>query len=210
MRFGRRVLRHLRGRLQRLQWHLKKGSLPRSPRGKVLVHIGCGDIDAAGFVNVDARRYPHVHFVTKDIIRLPIFPDNSAELVYMSHVLEHVRRNDVGAILREMRRILEPGGVLRVSVPDFDHIVDIYHANGRQITAIEQPLMGAQDHPFNVHYGIFNHESLARLFLVSGFSAVRDWTPDDVEHHDFQDWASRHIELGGKNYPISLNLEAVK
>ena len=96
VRFGRRALRHLHRRLQRLQWHLKKDSLPKSPRGKVLVHIGCGGIDAAGFVNVDARRYPHVHFVTTHIIRLPMFPDNAAELVCMSHVLEHVRRDDLG------------------------------------------------------------------------------------------------------------------
>jgi len=178
--------------------------------GQILLHIGCGDINARGFINVDARSKPHIHIVTRNLFSLDMIPSESANLVYMSHVLEHVGHREVVKTLKEMRRVLRPGGVLRVSVPDFDYIVDIYNATSRNIAAIEQPLMGGQDYPFNFHYCVFNSRHLQDLMLKSGFQSTRSWNPATCEHHDFQDWASMNIEWQGRQFPISLNIEAVK
>lgn len=208
--FSSRAIAYSVARVQALRWYLIKGGLPRSSRGTILVHIGCGEINAPGFVNVDARRYRHIHFVTKKITRLSMFPANSVELIYMSHILEHVKRDELLATLSEMRRALVRGGTLRISVPDFDYITEIYFSNNREISAIEQPLMGGQDYAFNFHYTVFNRPYLENLLHKSGFSVVRQWDPTYVENHDFEDWASRNVEIGGKVYPISLNVEAVK
>ena len=53
---------------------------------------------------------------------LPI-PDNSAEIIYTSYTLEHVPDEGVLHVLKEARRTLKPGGVLRVIVPD----IEIYY-----------------------------------------------------------------------------------
>ena len=192
------------------RWSRRLAVLPRGPGGQVLLHIGCGEIDAPGFINIDARPYPHVHIVAKNLSRLTTIPDEAADLVYMCHVLEHVSHRTVIGTLREMSRVLKPGGILRISVPDLDHMIALYQTSGNEVTAIEQPLMGGQDYSFNFHHAIFNRAHLQRLLLASGFDFVRAWDPNQCEFHDFEDWASRSVTWNGKEYPISLNLEAVK
>lgn len=190
------------------QWAVFAKSLPRGANGKVMLHIGCGDVNAEGFINLDARPRPHVHIVTTNLFRLRMIPDGVVDLIYMSHVLEHVSHRDVVATLSEMRRILKKGGVLRISVPDFDKIIDIYEANDHDIAAVEGPLMGGQDYPFNYHCAAFNESHLRKCILRSGFTEAMAWDPKNCEHHDFDDWASSNITWGGREFPISLNIEA--
>lgn len=192
------------------KWSAFAKRLPRSPDGKMLLHIGCGDINASGFINLDARPQPHVHIVTTNLFRLKMIPDNVADLIYMSHVLEHVSHRDVVATLSEMRRILKKGGVLRISVPDFDKIMGIYEANDHDIAAVEGPLMGGQDYPFNYHYAAFNDSHLRKCILKSGFTEAKTWDPTSCAYHDFEDWASTNISWAGREFPISLNIEAIK
>src|SRR5438045_2972494 len=53
-----------------------------------------------------------------DIVRgLPV-ADASAQGVYCSHVLEHLPRDDVPTALRNTHRMLAPGGLFRMVVPD--------------------------------------------------------------------------------------------
>ena len=111
---------NLRARRLRVRWQALVHRLPRTPEGEALLHIGCGDINARHFINIDARDKPHVHIVTKDLFKLDLIPSGFADLIYMSHVLEHVGHRSVVSVLKEMRRILKPGGVLRISVPDFE------------------------------------------------------------------------------------------
>lgn len=192
------------------QWASRLQALPRGADGKVLLHIGCGGINAPGFINLDARPQPHVHIVTTNLFKLSMIPNDAMDFIYMSHVLEHVSHRETVVTLREMRRILRVGGVLRVSVPDFDHVLTIYQATAHDISAIEQPLMGGQDYPFNYHYTVFNEAHLRSAMLSSGFMETREWDPDNCEHHDFEDWASKTIPFDGREFQISLNIEAVK
>lgn len=57
------------------------------------------------------------------------FPDGSADAVYSSHVLEHLERDVVPAVLAESLRVLKPGGVLRVVVPDLERQARTYLAS---------------------------------------------------------------------------------
>jgi len=197
-------------RLSFAKRRLIKPSLPKNKGGKVLVHIGCGQKNSPEFINVDARPLAHVHIVTDDIASLPDFGDESADLIYMCHILEHIKRNDLKKVLSEMKRILKNGGVLRLSVPDFDRLIHAYNASGKDIRAISHQLMGGQDHQYNIHYSVFNHQRLSELLKEVGFSEVRAWDPDNCQYHNFKDRASRKITVNDKGYMISLNLEAFK
>lgn len=111
----RRIVAEWRSRQVERRWARHLERLPQGADGKILLHIGCGDIDAPGFVNLDARPQPHVHIVTTNLFKLSMIPDGAVDLIYMSHVLEHVSHLDVVSAMREFRRILRPDGVLRVS-----------------------------------------------------------------------------------------------
>lgn len=203
-------LRRAKAFFYTLNWHRQIKKLPKTENGERLLHIGCGEINAPGFINLDARPLPHIHFVRRNITKLPVIPDSAVDMIYMCHVLEHVTRSRVTNTLEEMKRILKPGGLLRLSVPDFDCIINLYEKSGRDIKKIAPALMGGQDYPYNIHYSVFNHEFLTDQLLKAGFINTSTWNPDACQHHDFEDWASRKIYLNEQPFQISLNLEARK
>jgi predicted SAM-dependent methyltransferase len=202
--------RTVKRRLSFLKRRFVRPPYPVDSGQKLLLHIGCGKINSPDFINIDAQPYAHVHVVTDDISRLTDFADETADLIYMCHILEHIRAAQVESVLREMRRVLKVGGVLRLSVPDFDRLVDVYKAAGEDLNAIHTQLMGGQDSAYNVHYCAFNRRSLSELLLKAGFTDIRPWDPGNCRYHDFKDKACKVMTAGGRSFAISLNLEAVK
>lgn len=175
------------------------------------LHLGCGDRHIPGFVHVDARSLPHVDVVS-GLDALPAFADGAATLLYASHVLEHFSRDDCPRVLTEWYRILAPGGILRLSVPDFAQLVAVYEASGRDIETVLGPLVGRQSHAYNYHYNAFDARRLTRLLRETGFSAVRPWDWRHTEHTAVDDFSQAfypHMDKANGTQ-ISLNLEGVK
>jgi len=185
-------------------------NLPQNRNGKVFIHIGCGEINSPEFINIDIRPFSHIHYIIKDISNLNIFPDNSADLIYACHLAEHLEQTELKHSLLEWKRILKKGGILRLSVPDFDKIVKIYESSNRDINAIAGALLGGQDYKFNFHYNVFNSEKLSGALLDAGFTSTQYWDPFSCDYHAFEDWSSKEITASGKKYQISLNIEAIK
>ena len=181
---------------------LKQGSLPK-------LHLGCGERHIPGFVHVDIRPLPHVDVVS-GLASLPMFADGSVELVYASHVLEHFGRHEAQAVLSEWHRVLRPGGLLRLAVPDFGQLVRIYQTGGN-LDEILGPLVGRQDHPHNYHYNVFDRPRLTRLLEAAGFHDVHEWDWRTTEHASVDDFSQAYLPHMQKNTGtlISLNLEAV-
>jgi SAM-dependent methyltransferase len=84
---------------------------------KRFLEIGPGNNRIAGFETVDIVPKRNVDFVRDCAKRLP-FNNCTFDIVYSSHVLEHMPWYQVEEVLREWVRILKPGGVLEIWVPD--------------------------------------------------------------------------------------------
>lgn len=188
---------------------LFRPGIPKNSDGRVLIHLGCGDINIPGYINVDAFPKPHVHYVS-DVKNLSIFPNNYADLVYACHILEHIPRKQVVETLVEWRRVLKPQGVLRISVPDFDLILEMYNKIGFDVDGISDPLLGGQNNQLDFHYAIFSERFLSTLLKEAGFLNTRKWSPIDEKIVQFSDWSSRSVKSAYGNFFVSLNMEAIK
>lgn len=90
-----------------------------------LLNIGCGEIFHPDFINIDM--VPQSPLVKRCDIRQKLpYPDHIFDACYSSHVLEHMTEKEGVRFITECWRILKPGGVLRVVVPDLEAIVKNY------------------------------------------------------------------------------------
>jgi len=186
---------------------LRKKPLPSQE--KVLIHIGCGVFNDKRYINVDTRPGWHIDYVDS-IEHCPrLFRPDYADLIYACHVLEHISYLKIHETLKGLYHCLKRGGVLRLSVPDFRMIVKIYQEKN-SIRDIMTLLMGGQGYPENFHFSVFDEDFLGEALAKAGFSEVRRWNPENAPFHNFNDWSRRQKNLYGKNWPISLNIEAVK
>lgn len=181
-------------------------SRPAARHG-IRINLGCGANPIAGFTNVDALEGPGVDVVAELRDGLP-FPDESADLIYASHVLEHFPTETVPVLLAEWKRVLRTGGRLLVAVPDLDAIAALMVENRGWFTPPHNPWLGAiyggQKDEYDFHQTGFTEPWLTALLAGAGFGAIQRvaWFKE-IGASDL----SRADLPFGRN--ISLNLRAI-
>jgi SAM-dependent methyltransferase len=98
-----------------------------------------------------ARRQPDVPLLHFDLTNCPL-PDSSIDVVFLLNVLEHIESDDQA--VRQLHRILKPGGLAIVEVPAGPELFDIY----------DELLM---------HHRRYRQRDLLRLFRMAGFDVLR-------------------------------------
>jgi predicted SAM-dependent methyltransferase len=181
-----------------------------SENKKIQLHLGCGEKYIPGFIHIDARKFPHIDHIAS-VDKLDMFKDNSVDLVYSSHLLEHFPRNKTEDVLREWHRVLKPGGILRIAVPDFEKLVEVY-LKYKDLKLILGPLVGRQNYPENTHYFVFDFPTLSEILKKVGFKKVYRYDWRKTIHKDYDDYSQAYIpHMNKKNgILISLNIEAKK
>jgi len=201
---------------------------PQSVAAKNRLHLGCGLTTPAGWINIDGswnarlakhpvlRRIAHsLQLISADKLSVPWdstilihdvrkplpFPADSADVIYSSHLLEHLYFEEARALIQECFRVLTAGGVLRVVVPDLRAIVREYLGEGqigepsKEFETLQPAdrlnhrlLMwpaapskgnflyrlytGLKD--FHQHKWMYDANSLNALFASTGFAAVQE------------------------------------
>jgi predicted SAM-dependent methyltransferase len=172
------------------------------------LHLGSGDAPLPGFTNVDALPdAPGVDVVAN--LREPLpFADASAELIYASHVLEHLPYPEVPTILADWRRVLRDGGRLLLAVPDLDVVAEQMVRRRGWFTPPHAPwvalIYGGNKDEYDVHRGGFTDVYLAGLLAEAGFGAIR--RTDGFPEVGLRD-ATQSYEPFGVN--VSLNVRAI-
>ena len=109
-------------------------------------------------------------------LKLP-FKANAFEEVHCIHVLEHLTRDKPPLMLREMHRVLQPGGNLYVEVPDFKETVENLSKafNQNDVGAVHvwtTSLYGKSERFGMAHHWGFYEGLLRREFRHQGFTDV--------------------------------------
>jgi len=175
------------------------------------LHIGCGKKFIPGFIHVDLQNFDHIDYkVTAD--KLEFANDNSVKLIYASHVLEHYGRNEYMRVLSEWYRVLHPGGKLRLSVPDFEAVVNYYKLDPDLSKVLGLLIGGQKKDQYDFHKMIFDRKLLTDSLYRVGFKDVflYDWR--ETDHANIDDYSQAYLPHMDKDSGMlmSLNLEAIK
>jgi predicted SAM-dependent methyltransferase len=175
------------------------------------LHLGCGKRHIPGFFHIDAIDYPHVdHVATID--NLSFIANDTVDRIYNCHVLEHFKRRELAKVLGEWKRVLKPGGILRISVPDFASLCEIYQLSGNKLELVIGALFGRQDYLYNIHYNVFDYASLSKALEDVGYCQVRRYDWRNTEHAEIDDYSQAYIPHMNKEsgIQVSLNVECFK
>jgi len=174
------------------------------------LHLGCGKRFIPEYIHIDVIDYPHIDHVTT-IENLSFIENDSVETIYNCHVLEHFKRREVRKVLLEWNRVLTPYCVLRISVPDFEKLCEIYQRYGK-LDMVLGGIFGRGDYLYNIHYNVFDFNSIKQLLESCGFMNVRRYDWRLTEHCEIDDYSQAYIPHMDKENGtlISLNVECNK
>ena len=178
------------------------------------INIGCGRAPTKGWMNFDnspsitLANSPFKYFVAKifgflnkkqianinwnkkkrilfaDVKKKIPLSNNSVECIYTSHMIEHLSREDSVYFLNEAFRVLVPGGILRIAVPDLKLAINSYFQTQDADAFMKQILLAPP--PINTikqkislfftgyrqHQWMYDEKSLSKLIKKVGFRKV--------------------------------------
>ena len=186
------------------------------------VNIGCGQSPTEGWENYDnswsiklakkptifkilnvvgllsEKKKAFINFARKSNIKwadakrhIPE-PDHSLEVLYTSHMLEHLDRQEVENFFKEVRRVLQNGGIVRIAVPDIKYSVEQYLLDKDADKLVEKTgLTKRKPKTFfeklqylivgeRKHQWMYDGNSLAKLLRSAGFNDPAIMAPGDT------------------------------
>jgi predicted SAM-dependent methyltransferase len=169
------------------------------------LHLGCGPKLKRGWINVDL--VPNADLCLD--LREPLpFADESCEIVYCEHFLEHVPYPDAAEkFMRECWRVLQPGGVLSISVPDGEIGLRAYAGNdpleffatSKRLwhppwakTRMEQ--INYLFHQDGEHKFIYDYKTMEKALERTGFTSVRRRPYDPELDSSERAWGSLMVD----------------
>ena len=102
---------------------------------------------------------------------LPL-PSESVEAVFSCHVLEHLFQDEILPLIEEIKRILIPGGVCRVVVPDLEKVIGQFDPEKPEKFLKSMFETTTRDSVKNQHHTGFSGPYLQRLFQDAGYSST--------------------------------------
>ena len=128
------------------------------------IHLGCGHNILNGWLNTDLfPSYENVYHV--DALKTLNFNENQFDFCFNEHMIEHIEINEADILINEIYKILKPGGVLRLSTPNFEFLVKIYQNTIGDI--------GKEYIKWSKENFLPQHYQEEAIYVVNNF--VRDW-----------------------------------
>jgi len=163
----------------------KRKTTSKKPK-VVRLNLGAGSTSIPGFTNIDRKTGGEVYPLAYD--------DNSVDEIRASHVLEHFSHNkEAAAVVLDWVRVLKPGGIMRIAVPDFAWVCE--HYGKGEPTNTQGYVMGGHVNADDHHGCIFDRDVLMEVMANAGLERLGQWKSE------IEDAAA---------LPVSLNIMGFK
>ena len=173
------------------------------------VHLGCGGVYLDGWVNIDISKESTADHLD-DVATLETIEDESCDIIYSSHVLEHFGRNEYEEVLGVWHQKIKVGGLLRLAVPDIQSALAWY--NGYNLDELLGIFYGGQSSSYDYHKMGFDKHSLSTKLRELGFKNIKLWDWRATDHANADDYSQSYLPHMKKDSGLlmSLNLKATK
>jgi predicted SAM-dependent methyltransferase len=153
-------------------------SAPPAPSGVRRLNWGCGEHPEPGWLNSDVKDVPGIDIVADVRSGLPLASD-TIDYITSIHALPEISYPDLVPALTELHRVLKPGGVLRLVLPDLERGIQAFHDQDLEYFHVpdeDARSIGAKFVTQMVWYGysrtLFVHDFVEELLERAGFSQV--------------------------------------
>ena len=186
------------------------------------LHVGCGKHILSGWLNTDSyRQDPSLPVYLFDASQKFPFADATFAYVFSEHMIEHISYSAGLHMLSECLRVLKPLGVLRLSTPDLDFLLDLRRLDKSPLQreyirwAAETNTPNVLD-PTNVtflinnfvrdwgHTFIYDEKTLRQSLQLAGFSNLQKCEPQESSVE-----CLRNLENEARMPPGFLRLESM-
>ncbi|MCC6950682.1 MAG: methyltransferase domain-containing protein [Phycisphaerales bacterium] len=177
---------------------------PTTNQEPLRLHVG-GETAKPGWKIVNIKMLPGVDFLGS-ATDLSAFADGSVDEVYGSHIYEHLSYSEeLLKAFSEVFRVLKPGGVFRLGVPDLETLCRLFLDPALPLEKkfwVMRMIYGGQTDPWDFHKGGYSAEIMGEFLHAAGFREIQRVNYFEL----FQDTTT----LAFEGTPISLNMQAVK
>lgn len=143
------------------------GRLPNPLPETVRLNLGCGKDIRDGFINIDLYSDdPRV--VGMDIRSLDL-PNDVADQIIASDIIEHFPHRETRSILNEWNRVLKPGGTIIIRCPNLRLQTQAYLRGDWNADVASYMIFGGQTNPGDYHYVAFDHDTITAHLHATGF-----------------------------------------
>lgn len=178
------------------------------------LHLGCGERYLEDYIHIDLADYPHIDH-KRSVSDLSIFDNKSCDLIYASHVIEYFDDEEVIDVLEEWKRVLKTNGILRLAVPNFQAIKEVYDKTNN-LDDVLGPLYGkwnVGNNNVNIyHKTVYDYSKIYKVLERVSFNNIKLWKWEEVFTDDYDDHSKAYFpHMDNVNgIHISLNIECTK
>ena len=175
-------------------------------------NIGCGWRDfGKDWIHIDGGDYDHLD---SDDIFIKEYESNSADLIYSSHFIEYLDREEVIPLLERWKEVLKPNGVLRLAVPNFEVYANLYSSGEYPLDNFLGVLYGKMPMGDETiyHKTVYDFHSLKSLLKNIGMKEIKKYNWEETSHSEFDDHSQAYLPHMDKENgtSMSINVECKK
>lgn len=112
--------------------------------------------------------------------------DSQANYIFSSHFIEHLEHADAVHLLQECRRVLEPGGLMRVSIPDLEYAIGLYNSDKKEKMLRDYFFVDDTGNEFSRHKYMYDYAMFSDLLESVGFVDINRCVYQEGELPDRQ------------------------